>query len=152
MEPNGRIKVFPMPLIGSVVDLFAVADHIKNLRPCTVYIEDVEARSKQAGVKTMFCNWQILLDAAAIAKCPVVIVSSKEWQKILPPVPKIEGETLEKRRQRRLKAYCAFAQDLYPQVRMVLPNCRVIHDGLAAALLIAHWAKQLPSNKGAYHG
>ena len=127
-----------LPFVGKELDVRAM-HAVFSAGTAPVYIEQLGIRPRQAGVQTMIRNWQRIEDAAILAGASVEIVLPQTWQKgIVPALPK--GLTSSQRTKLIKQHYCNYARKKYPDAPLIPPRCRVIHDGLAAALCIADWA------------
>lgn len=139
---QGKAYVWRMPLSGGFVDMQEVAQIIKgNGTTAHVMIENVGLRGKQAGVITMIRNWQTLLDACVVARVPYHIVEPKAWQKGIVTIPK--GYDAKKRRAEIMRQYCEYALCKWGRGLLIPKGCRVVQDGIAAALCIAEYNKSL---------
>jgi len=136
---GGEVELGILPFIGKELDVVELHKWIKDEGKSHVYIEQLGVRPRQAGVQTMIRNWQRIEDAAILAGASVEIVLPQTWQKgIVPALPK--GLTSSQRTKLIKQHYCNYARKKYPDAPLIPPRCRVIHDGLAAALCIADWA------------
>jgi hypothetical protein len=131
---GGNPELLALPFVGKELDVSFLHYRIAREMPCHVYIEQLGVRPRQAGVQTMIRNWQRIEDAAILAGASVEIVAPKVWQKGIVPT------TAQGDRKKVIAAYCNYARKKYPDAPLILPRCRVIHDGMAAALCIADWA------------
>ena len=139
---RGKAYVWRMPIVDGYVDLYAVAEILRrDGNTAHVMIENVGLRSKQAGVITMIRNWQTLLDACIVARVPYDIVEPKTWQKGIVTTPK--GYDAKKRRAEVMRQYCDYALDKWGKSLLIPKGCRVVQDGIAAALCIAEYNSEV---------
>jgi crossover junction endodeoxyribonuclease RuvC len=127
-----QVSAYPLPVIGDEVDLVTLADWIKGWNLSLIAIEKVHSMPNQ-GVRSMFSfgkHYGGLLGIAAALKIPVRLVQSQQWKKLV-----LCGTAKDK------AAAIAYCRRVFPNVNLVLPRCRVPHDGMADALCILEWAR-----------
>jgi len=140
IDPNGTlIDYFAM------TDYYKIADrlegHIKHNDSgfVTTYVEDVGAMPKQ-GVSSMFTFGRSLgsIEGLLIGlRIPYQLIKPKAWQKVM--YRSIDRKGCKTPKERAFRAI----RQLYPTVSFVMEGCRVEHDGVIDALLIACAARRL---------
>jgi len=138
---DGRVNIKDTPIykikkgkrIKTQYDLKIMSRYLKNVIPCTVYLEKSQAFPGQGACSTWntgygFGLWVGILTAL---KIPYEIVSPKTWQKEF-FVGKA-GET-------KALAY-KVASALFPNVELKTPRGRLL-DGRADALLLSEFGKR----------
>jgi crossover junction endodeoxyribonuclease RuvC len=127
---QGITTAFPMPLAGKVLDLVTIAALVRSNSPNIAVIEKVGSMPGQGVASTFtFANGygqiQGLLAGLGI---PFELVTPQAWKKlVLAGTPKDKDAAI---------AYCRRA---FPNVALVLPRCRVPHDGIADALCLMQY-------------
>jgi hypothetical protein len=165
IDAENLVHKYLFPLIGKEFDLPGL---VKILRAIThdaydrydlphVYIEDVHAiMGASAGATFSFgfaCG--IVQGVIAAIKIPYTLVQPKIWQKEMfkgipetrkPPI-KIKtgaraGQMMKGKRDTKKMAALA-AKRLFPSVDLRrTPQCRLLHDGIIDALLIAEYGRR----------
>lgn len=135
---DGSPVATPMPTAGGEVDAGAVRTILADLmgpHPLRVAIEKVSARPGQ-GVTSMFnfgTGYGMIRGVCAALGLPVTLVTPQRWKKeILKDLPHDKIGSIR---------YCA---SRWPSLSLVLPRCRVPHDGMADSLAIAAWMERQP--------
>jgi crossover junction endodeoxyribonuclease RuvC len=130
-----------MPVAGGEVHAAGLADLLRALR-CfdshqdvgRVCLEKVGAMPKQ-GVASTFrfgTGWGMVRGVCAALGMPVMLVMPTQWKKqVLLGLPHDKDGAVQ---------FCA---SRWPQTDLVLPGCRVPHDGLADALCLAEYGRAL---------
>lgn len=122
-----------LPFEGNRLDVRELLRWLNALRPEMVCLEEYMAVSMQSLSSTVTgARNHGKVEAVCLALAlPVVQVSPFDWHKAL-GFPKDD-------RPAKAKAL-ELAVALYPAVNLVPDGCRVPHDGIVDALLIAHYA------------
>ncbi len=137
------VGLWPMPVAGGEVHAAGLADLLRSLRCLDshqdigrVCLEKVSAMPKQ-GVSSTFrfgTGWGMVRGVCAALAIPVVLVPPTVWKKqVLLGLPHDKAGAVQ---------FCA---SRWPTADLVLPGCRVPHDGLADALCLADYARRLES-------
>lgn len=135
------VGLWPMPVAGGEVHAAGLADLLRSLRCLDshqdvgrVCLEKVSAMPKQ-GVSSTFrfgTGWGMVRGVCAALAIPVVLVPPTVWKKqVLLGLPHDKAGAVQ---------FCA---SRWPTADLVLPGCRVPHDGLADALCLADYARHL---------
>jgi crossover junction endodeoxyribonuclease RuvC len=127
---NGQTKAQVMPIAGKVLDLPTIADIIRQSSPDLAIIEKVGSMPGQGVASTFtfgtgYGQIQGLLAGLGI---PFELVTPQAWKRLV-----LAGTTKDKN---TAIAYCRRA---FPDVPLVLPRCRVPHDGIADALCLMQY-------------
>ena len=142
LDPAGAVVgLWPMPVAGGEVHAAGLADLLRSLRCLDshqdvgrVCLEKVSAMPKQ-GVSSTFrfgTGWGMVRGVCAALAIPVVLVPPTVWKKqVLLGLPHDKAGAVQ---------FCA---SRWPTADLVLPGCRVPHDGLADALCLADYARHL---------
>ena len=142
IDPAGAVVgLWPMPVAGGEVHAAGLADLLRSLRCLDshqdvgrVCLEKVSAMPKQ-GVSSTFrfgTGWGMVRGVCAALAIPVVLVPPTVWKKqVLVGLPHDKAGAVQ---------FCA---SRWPTADLVLPGCRVPHDGLADALCLASYARHL---------
>jgi crossover junction endodeoxyribonuclease RuvC len=142
LDPTGTaLGVWPMPVAGGGIHAAGLADLLRSLR-CQdprqdvgrVCLEKVAAMPKQ-GVASTFhfgCGWGMVRGVCATLGLSVILVPSTVWKKrVLLGLPHDKAGAIQ------------FCTARWPLTDLVLPGCRVPHDGLADALCLAEYGRLL---------
>lgn len=132
-----------MPVAGGEVHAAGLADLLRSLRCLDshqdigrVCLEKVSAMPKQ-GVSSTFrfgTGWGMVRGVCAALAIPVVLVPPTVWKKqVLLGLPHDKAGAVQ------------LCSSRWPTADLVLPGCRVPHDGLADALCLADYARRLES-------
>lgn len=123
-----------MPLLGSEIDAFAIAQWLKELRPDFVVVEKVGARPKQ-GVVSMFNFGRSTGEVIGVLKTlaiPYQEVTPQMWKsKVLAGTAKDKDAAIN------------YVAARYPDLNLVPPRCRKAHDGIADATCMAVYAQEI---------
>lgn len=142
IDPAGAVVgLWPMPVAGGEVHAAGLADLLRSLRCLDshqdvgrVCLEKVSAMPKQ-GVSSTFrfgTGWGMVRGVCTALAIPVVLVPPTVWKKqVLLGLPHDKSGAVQ---------FCA---GRWPTADLVLPGCRVPHDGLADALCLASYARHL---------
>ncbi len=140
LAPDGAVAgVWPMPVAGGEVHAAGVADLLRSLRCLDnlqdiglVCLEKVGAMPKQ-GVASTFrfgTGWGMVRGVCAALGLPTQLVQPVTWKKrVLLGYPHDKTGAIR---------FCA---DRWPGADLVLPGCRVPHDGMAEALCLAAYGR-----------
>ncbi len=118
-------------------DVNAITNFISNLRPDHAFLEKAQAMPGQ-GVSSMFSiglGYGIVRGVLSALKIPYTLVHPKTWQKeMFRDCPKDDTKAQS----------VIVAKRLFPQLDfLATPRCRVAHDGLTDAALIATYGKRV---------
>ena len=130
---NGSITAVPMPLAGKGLDLAAIAGIIRDNAPAWIIVEKVGARPGQ-GTVSMFSfgmGYGAVLGIAAALSVPVEMVTPQRWKSTV-----LHGTAKDK------SSAIAFCRRVFPSVPLVLPRCKVAHDGLADSLCLLEYGRR----------
>lgn len=140
LDPTGAlVGLWPMPVAGGEVHAAGLADLLRSLRCLDnhqdiggVCLEKVGAMPKQ-GVASTFrfgTGWGMVRGVCAALGLPVVLVMPTQWKRrVLVGLPHDKDGAIR------------FCTSRWPQADLILPGCRVPHDGLADALCIAEYLR-----------
>lgn len=124
----------PMPLSGKDIDGHEIAKLLKNLTPSVVILEKVHAMPKQ-GVSSTFkfgMGFGLVIGVCEALGIPYRLVTPQAWKKAV-----LAGTTKDK------DAAIAFVRRAYPTIDLTPGRKRVPHDGIADAVCIAEYGRQL---------
>ncbi len=138
------VGAWPMPVAGGEVHAAGLADLLRSLRCMDslqdigrVCLEKVAAMPKQ-GVSSTFSfgtGWGMVRGVCAALGVPVVLVPPTVWKKrVLLGLPHDKAGAVQ------------FCTSRWPTTDLVLPGCRVPHDGIADALCLAAYARLLETS------
>ena len=134
IDPAGGATARPMPVAGKEIDGHELANALRGLVIDTVIVEKAQAMPGQ-GVTSMF-NYgagfgKILgvLDTLGVA---YRLVTPQQWKKVV-----LAGTPKDK------AAAVAFCRRAYPGVSLTPGRKRTPHDGMADALCMAEYGRQL---------
>ena len=139
IAPTGGAGGRPMPLTGKEIDGHGVAAMLRELCPSVVIIEKVHAMPKQ-GVSSTFkfgMGYGLVIGVCEALGIPYRLVTPQAWKKVV-----LAGTTKDK------DAAVSFVRRAYPGVDLTPGKKRVAHDGIADAVCIAEYGRQLMA-KGA---
>jgi crossover junction endodeoxyribonuclease RuvC len=135
------VGVWPMPVAGGEVHAAGIADLLRSLRCLDrhqdigrICLEKVGAMPKQglASTFTFGTGWGMVRGVCAALGVPVVLVPAAIWKKrVLLGLPHDKAGAVQ---------FCA---SRWPTADLVLPGCRVPHDGIADALCLAEYGRLL---------
>jgi len=140
LDTSGAIVgLWLMPVAGGEVHAAGIADLLRSLR-CRdshqdigqVCLEKVAAMPKQ-GVSSTFrfgTGWGMVRGVCAALALPVMLVPPTVWKKRV-----LLGLSHDK------AGAVQFCASRWPTADLVLPGCRVPHDGLADALCLAEYGR-----------
>lgn len=130
----------PMPLSGKDINGHAVANILKNLTPSVVILEKVHAMPKQ-GVSSTFkfgMGYGLVIGVCEALGIPYRLVTPQAWKKVV-----LAGTAKDK------DAAISFVRRAYPGVDLTPGHKRVPHDGMADAICLAEYGRQLMANEAA---
>ncbi len=131
---QGITTAHPMPIAGKVLDLPAIAQLVRQTSPDIAVIEKVSAMPGQ-GVSSTFTfgtgygQIQGLLAGMGI---PFELVTPQAWKKLV-----LAGTSKDK------DAAIAYCRRAFPDVPLVMPRCRIPHDGIADSLCLLQYGLRL---------
>jgi len=130
-------EAVPMPLSGKEIDVRGIVDILRTKGVELVVIERSQPMRREGrtqGVTSAFrygMGFGLILGALEALSVPYRLVTPQQWKKLV-----LEGTAKDK------DAAIAFVRRAYPGVSLVLPRCRVAHDGMADALCIADYGRR----------
>ena len=135
------VGTWPMPVAGGEVHAAGLADLLRSLRCLDshqdigrVCLEKVAAMPRQ-GVASTFrfgAGWGMVRGVCAALAIPVHLVPPTVWKKrVLLGLPHDKAGAVR---------FCA---SRWPTADLILPGCRVPHDGIADALCLAEYGRSL---------
>ena len=138
---GATVGAWSMPVAGGEVHAAGLADLLRSLRCLDghqdigrVSLEKVSAMPKQ-GVSSTFrfgTGWGMVRGVCAALGIPVVLVPPPVWKKrVLLGLPHDKAGAVQ------------FCTSRWPTTDLILPGCRVPHDGLADALCLAEYGRLL---------
>ena len=142
LDPAGVVVgTWPMPVAGGEVHAAGLADLLRSLRCLDshqdigrVCLEKVAAMPRQ-GVASTFrfgAGWGMVRGVCAAMSIPVHLVPPTVWKKrVLLGLPHDKAGAVQ---------FCA---SRWPTADLILPGCRVPHDGIADALCLAEYCRSL---------
>lgn len=120
-----------MPLMGHMIDVWPLAELIREYDVEKVYVEAVHSMPAQ-GVCSVFkfgTGFGQLLGLCQTLQVPYQLVTPQAWKKeVLAGTPKDKNAAIET------------AHKLFPAVNLIQKGCRTPHDGVADALMILRYA------------
>ena len=134
LQKNGAIEqLTPMPLLGGEIDANKLRELLIEKTPELVVMEKVHSWPTDTPMTAFRFGWGAgMLEGIFAALCiPYLLVSPPTWQKIM-----LQGVVETK--DTKARALIA-AKRLYPSENFTPPRCRVAHDGLVDAILIARY-------------
>lgn len=132
---QGGADAFPMPLAGKDLDGQRLAQWLRDYRPDRVYVEKVHSMPRQ-GVASTFRfgrGYGAILGVVQALGFPLFHVTPQAWKKVV-----LAGTEKDK------AAAVEYCRNRWPDTPLVLPRCRVPHDGMADALCIAAYGAIQP--------
>jgi crossover junction endodeoxyribonuclease RuvC len=127
---QGITTAYPMPLAGKVLDLASIAELVQSYSIDLAVIEKVGSMPGQGVASTFtfgtgYGQIQGLLAGLGI---PFELVTPQAWKKLI-----LAGTTKDK------DAAIAYCRRAFPDVPLVMPRCRISHDGIADSLCILQY-------------
>lgn len=151
---QGKAHAVAMPVLNHRPDVAAIKAILRLEDIDRVIMESLGIRpgqSANAGA-TAGINWGIIAGTLAALEIPVLEVSPQRWKPVLGIANRTaKGETKPTPKQIKERSI-ALAVQLFPTVSL-LPSerCRVRHDGMAEALLLAEYGRRIGGDPhGAY--
>lgn len=132
--PDGAATGRPMPLSGKEIDGRAVAHCLGELSPTLVIIEKVASRPGQ-GVASMFkfgMGYGLLIGICDALGLHYRLVTPQAWKRAV-----LSGTAKDK------SAAVNFARRAYPDIDLSPGRLRVPHDGIADAVCLAEYGRQI---------
>lgn len=117
-------------------EAYELAEYLSGLEIVRCYVEKCQAMPSQ-GVKSMFTygvGYGKILGVLETVKISYDLIQPQKWQKRMIPGTKKGGTK---------PAALAKVRQLFPHEKFILPNCRVPHDGIVDAVLIAEYGRGL---------
>jgi crossover junction endodeoxyribonuclease RuvC len=127
---DGKVVARSMPLAGKVLDLATISTIIKKASPDIAVIEKVGSMPGQgvASTFTFGTGYGQLQGLLAGLGIPFELVTPQAWKKlVLAGTPKDKDAAI---------AYC---RRVFPDVPLIMPGCRVAHDGIGDALCLMQY-------------
>ena len=157
LDNYGVRYLHAMPIEGNEIDWLLVADIIQEVEADDIILEEVHAMyGSSAGATFAFggAYHGIIAICAGLGRKPL-LVQPKAWQRVvyegIPEIrkPDIEikkgkrkGQTTRGRRDTKAMSLLA-AQKLFPDANLLANSrCKVPHDGIVDALLIAEYGRR----------
>lgn len=128
------VHAIPMPIVGKEIDGHELAILLQNLQPDTVIIEKSQAMPGQ-GVTSMFnygAGFGRLLGICEALGLPYRLVTPQRWKGVV-----LAGTAKDK------DAAVAFVRRAYPSINLTPGRKRKAHDGIADAVCLAEYGRQL---------
>lgn len=145
LESDGSVRLHKTPVMelgdrGTFIDIVALAGLILDGRdPAKIsVVMEWGTKNPQFGAEG---NWSTGFSCGAVfsmlrlKQVRISAVYAREWQKTMLAGHRGGGEGTK-------TAAVAAVRRLYPQVNLIPPRCRKPHDGMADALLMAHWGRE----------
>lgn len=133
-ERGCRSWAVAMPVLGKDIDGALLADLLRDWAPETVIVEKVHSMPKQ-GVASTFkfgTGFGRILGVLEALGAPYRLVTPQEWKKTV-----LTGTAKDK------DAAIAFASRAFPHISLTPGQKRKPHDGMADALCLAEYGRQL---------
>lgn len=134
IAPTGKAEGRPMPLAGKEIDGHELASQLRELAPSLVIIEKVHSMPKQ-GVASTFkfgMGYGLVIGICDALSLPYRLVTPQTWKKAV-----LSGTAKDK------DAAINFVRRAYPGVDLAPGRLRVPHDGIADAVCLAEYGRQL---------
>lgn len=129
-----------MPVIDKRPDIQAIGTLLTGLKPNKVYIERLDWTGGQGATSAKTCGvaYGMLIGFLAARMVPTVEVPASKWKASMG----VTGAKLTPK-QKKEKSI-ALAMSLFPCAELkATPKCKVYHDGMGEALLIAEYGRRL---------
>jgi len=134
ISPDGVNDAMAMPLMGKDIDGAEVAAILRSLNADTVIIEKSQAMPGQ-GVTSMFnygAGFGRLLGICEALGLSYRLVTPQRWKGVV-----LAGTAKDK------DAAIAFVRRAYPSINLTPGRKRTAHDGIADAVCLAEYGRQL---------
>lgn len=134
VQSTGQAAGYPMPLAGKEIDGHEIASLLCDAHPLLVVIEKVHSMPKQ-GVASTFkfgMGFGVVIGVCEALMLPYRLVTPQAWKKSV-----LAGTTRDK------SAAINFVRRAYPSVDLSPGRLRVPHDGIADAVCLAEYGRQL---------
>jgi len=131
---SGTSDAIPMPLMGKEIDGHELANALRGRSIDTVILEKVHAMPKQ-GVSSTFkfgMGFGLVIGVCEALSIPYRLVTPQAWKKAV-----LAGTTKDK------DAAVSFVRRAYPSIDLTPGRKRVPHDGMADAVCLAEYGRQL---------
>jgi len=143
ISPTGSSGAIPMPVMGKDINGHEIAAQLKAILPDVVFLEKAQAMSKNGkqGVTGMFSygkGFGIIIGACEALGIPYRLVTPQAWKKAV-----LAGTAKDK------DAAIAFVRRAYPNIDLTPGRKRVPHDGMADAVCLAEYGRQLMGSEAA---
>ena len=122
----------PLPVDGKDLDVPEFFELVKCGAQKKAFIEVPFLPSNQSGGLVIGTNYGRILAVLTLLKIPTHKVTPSTWS----------NKLLGKKETRSKGANIALAKQLFPCTELVQPRCKVPHDGIVDALLIAEWGRR----------
>ena len=131
---SGAADAIPMPLTGKEIDGHELANSLRGRSINTVILEKVHAMPKQ-GVSSTFkfgMGFGLVIGVCEALGIPYRLVTPQAWKKVV-----LAGTAKDK------DAAVTFVRRAYPSINLTPGRKRVPHDGIADAMCMAEYGRQL---------
>lgn len=133
LPETGEVHAYPMPVAGDELDGGLLASGLRRYPGGVAVVEKVGAMPGQ-GLSSTFKfgkGYGTVLGVCAALGLRVELVTPQKWKGEV-----LAGTTKDK------DAAVAYCRRVFPAVELVLPRCRVPHDGMADALCLAEYGRR----------
>lgn len=140
ISPTGSSGALPMPISAKDIDGHEIAARLKELFPAVVILEKVHAMPKQ-GVSSTFkfgMGFGLVIGICEALGIPYRLVTPQKWKGVV-----LSGTAKDK------DAAIAFVRRAYPSIDLTPGRKRVPHDGMADAVCLAEYGRQLMGREAA---
>ena len=131
---KGGTAAIPMPVTGGDIDGHQIAAHLRDISPTIVIIEKVHSMPKQ-GVSSTFkfgMGYGLVIGVCETLGIPYRLVTPQAWKKTV-----LAGTAKDK------NSAVAFVRRAFPAIDLSPGRKRVPHDGMADAMCLAEYGRQL---------
>lgn len=140
ISPSGAVTGQPMPLAGKEIDGHALATLLRVQSPALVIIEKVHSMPAQ-GVASTFkfgMGFGLVIGICDALGLPYRLVTPQAWKKAV-----LSGTAKDK------SAAINFVRRAYPGLDLSPGRLRAPHDGIADAVCLAEYGRQLMAKEAA---